>query len=61
MFHAASMTDILYDDDIRSRLDARDAVRWMGEAIDALWGDFPGGLCLSEFKYEGLVCRGWSG
>ena len=29
------MTVILYDDDIRSRLDARDAVRWMGEAIDA--------------------------
>lgn len=26
---------MMYDDDIRSRLDARDAVRWMGEAIDA--------------------------
>jgi len=35
MLHAALMTVILYDDDIRSRLDARDAVRWMGEAIDA--------------------------
>jgi len=35
MLHAALMTIILYDDDIRSRLDARDAVRWMGEAIDA--------------------------
>jgi ornithine cyclodeaminase len=29
------VTVILHDDDIRSRLDARDAVRWMGEAIDA--------------------------
>ena len=29
------MTVILYDDDIRSRLAATDAVRWMGEAIDA--------------------------
>jgi ornithine cyclodeaminase/alanine dehydrogenase-like protein (mu-crystallin family) len=29
------VTTILYDDDIRSRLNARDAVRWMGEAIDA--------------------------
>lgn len=35
MLNAALMTIILYDDDIRSRLDARDAVRWMGEAIDA--------------------------
>ena len=29
------VTVILYDEDIRSRLDARDAVRWMGQAIDA--------------------------
>ncbi|MHB8246739.1 MAG: NAD(P)-binding domain-containing protein [Acidimicrobiales bacterium] len=29
------MTTILYDDDITRRLSASDAVRWMGEAIDA--------------------------
>src|SRR5450759_2621213 len=34
--HRVTMTVILYDDGIRSRLDARDAVRWMGEAIDGL-------------------------
>ena len=32
------MTIIVYDDDIRALLDARDAVRWMGEAIDANYG-----------------------
>lgn len=35
MFHHSWVTSIFDDDDIRSRLDARDAVRWMGEAIDA--------------------------
>lgn len=35
MFHHAQVNRILDDDDIRSRLDAREAVRWMGEAIDA--------------------------
>jgi len=33
--HDVLVTTILYDDDICSRLEARDAVRWMGEAIDA--------------------------
>ena len=29
------MTRIVYDEEIRSQLSPRDAVRWMGEAIDA--------------------------
>jgi ornithine cyclodeaminase/alanine dehydrogenase-like protein (mu-crystallin family) len=33
--HNEPVTAVLYDDDIRVRLSARDAVRWMGEAIDA--------------------------
>lgn len=35
MFHHSQVSRIFDDDDIRSRLDARDAVRWMAEAIDA--------------------------
>ena len=35
MLHHSRVSRIFDDDDIRSRLDARDAVRWMGEAIDA--------------------------
>jgi ornithine cyclodeaminase/alanine dehydrogenase-like protein (mu-crystallin family) len=35
MVHHSQVSRIFDDDDIRSRLDARDAVRWMGEAIDA--------------------------
>src|SRR5215469_8040447 len=35
MLHHSQVSRIFSDDDIRSRLDARDAVRWMGEAIDA--------------------------
>jgi ornithine cyclodeaminase/alanine dehydrogenase-like protein (mu-crystallin family) len=32
--HNEAVTVILVDDEIRSRLNARDAVQWMGEAID---------------------------
>lgn len=36
MLHDRQVALVLYDDDdIRSQLSARDAVRWMGEAIDA--------------------------
>jgi ornithine cyclodeaminase len=35
MLHHSRVSRIFDDDGIRSRLDARDAVRWMGEAIDA--------------------------
>lgn len=35
MLHHSRVSRIFDDDDIRSRLDAADAVRWMGEAIDA--------------------------
>jgi len=35
MVYGGPVTSILHDDDIRSRLDRHDAVRWMAEAIDA--------------------------